>query len=71
MRTVQGGKIKQLDTRNEYQVAVDTMKEVLPYALELFPPQAKALKAKFDSLVAEGFTLEQALEIVKTRPIFE
>ncbi|MHA6258347.1 hypothetical protein ACXYMX_00410 [Sporosarcina sp. CAU 1771] len=71
MKAVEGGKLRKLDTRSEYQKGIDEYKEVLPYAFALFVPQAKGMKAKYDSLVAEGFTTEQALEIVKVRPIFE
>ncbi|MEK5070516.1 hypothetical protein [Sporosarcina sp. FSL K6-1508] len=63
----QGGKVRHLDTRSEGEKMVDSYIEALPSALKLFVPQAKGLKAKYDSLIAEGFTPVQALEIVKTR----
>ena len=71
MQKINGGKLSALDTRNETRKAVDAFLEHLPYALELMPHQAKALKQKYDALVKEGFTKEEALDIVKARPLFE
>lgn len=58
-------------TRVELELMVDQLLEAVPAALRLYPVQAQALKAKYDALVAAGFDAKQALEIVKTRPIFE
>lgn len=53
------------------QDAINAMIEILPEQIQVFALQAEMLKAKQDALVKQGFTEEQALEIVKTRPIFE
>lgn len=58
-------------SRAEMELAVDYMREVLPAQLQVLGLHAEILKAKFDALVREGFTEQQALEIVKSRPIFE
>ncbi|WP_078818535.1 hypothetical protein [Sporosarcina newyorkensis] len=64
-------KIAQIDTRNKYEKSIEHMNEMLPYVIQEWDVKAKFLKKKHDRLIAEGFTEEQALEIVKTRPIFE
>ena len=51
--------------------AVEHMRAYMPEQLELFDVQAQALRAKFVKLKEAGFTDKEALEIVKTRPIFE
>jgi uncharacterized pyridoxamine 5'-phosphate oxidase family protein len=58
-------------TRVEAEIAVDQMIEILPAMLRQVPYQAKVFKAKYDALVKEGFTKEEALDIVKSRPLFE
>ena len=51
--------------------AINHMLSLLPEQIQIYGIQAQALRAKFDALKKEGFTDDQALEIVKTRPIFE
>lgn len=63
--------IAKMDTRNKYEKSIANMWEMLPYATQEWEVKAKFLKAKYDGLVKEGFTEAQALEIVKTRTIFE
>ncbi|WP_100523375.1 hypothetical protein [Mycobacteroides abscessus] len=46
-------------------------REELPFYLEKVKMDAKIYKGRFDSLVNEGFTEVQALEIVKARPLYE
>lgn len=53
------------------QAALDKMRAFMPQQLEIYDIQATALRAKFEKLKAAGFTDKEALEIVKTRPIFE
>lgn len=53
------------------QDAINNMISLLPEQIQIYGIQAQALRAKFDALKKEGFTDARALEIVKTRPIFE
>lgn len=69
MRNV--GRIAQLDTRNKHEKHIDHMKEMLPYVLQEWDVKATFLKKKYDRLIEEGFTEEQAMGIVKARPIFD
>lgn len=63
--------VRKMDTRNKYEKSIQNMWEMLPYVTQEWEVKAKFLKAKYDGLIKEGFTEQQALEIVKTRPIFE
>lgn len=63
----QNGKV----TRIEAELMVDQIREILPAQLQLAPLHAQQIRAKYNALVKEGFTKEEALEIVKSRPIFE
>lgn len=51
----------------ELEMAIDEMKRYLPYQIQMFILNSKALKARFDALKGEGFTDEQSIEIVKAR----
>lgn len=53
------------------QEGIKAIIAIVPEQIKLFSIHAKVLKAKQEALIKEGFTEEQALEIVKTRPIFE
>ncbi|MEV9641752.1 hypothetical protein ABZ756_13710 [Mammaliicoccus sciuri] len=70
-KPVQPKNVTKLDTKNKYEKSIEHMNEMLPYVIQEWDVKAKFLKKKHDRLIAEGFTEEQALEIVKTRPIFE
>lgn len=61
------GKMMQI----EMEIALDQMREVLPSTLEMSKMQMQIIRVKYLELVKEGFTEAQALEIVKTRPLFE
>lgn len=56
---------------NEMAMAIEEMTRNLPYFIQNASIQAKVLKAKYDNLVSQGFTEQQALEIIKTRPLYE
>ncbi|KZN96489.1 MULTISPECIES: hypothetical protein [Aeribacillus] len=58
-------------TNIELEMALDDMKSKLPYFIQNVALNAKLLKAKYDSLLDAGFTDEQAMDIVKTRPLYE
>lgn len=58
-------------SKSDMRKAIEFMGSVMPEQLEFLAIQNKYLKAKYDSLVKEGFTEAQAMEIVKARPIFE
>ncbi|UED78103.1 hypothetical protein [Brevibacillus sp. DP1.3A] len=51
----------------ELQMILDDFINRAPFQIKYFVESAKVYKARFDSLVAAGFTEVQALEIVKTR----
>ena len=55
----------------ELQFANDELRGMLPLWLERVSPIAKMRKAKFDALLAEGFTESQAIEIVAKSPVVE
>lgn len=58
-------------TKIEMEMAIDEMRRNLPFLIQNAALQAEFLKAKYDSLVTQGFTEQQALEIIKTRPLYE
>lgn len=58
-------------TKIEMEMAIDEMRRNLPFLIQNAALQAEFLKAKYDSLVTQGFTEKQALEIIKTRPLYE
>ena len=55
----------------ELQMATDNLKTMLPLVLERQQVIAKVRKEKFDATIAEGFTEQQAIEIVTKTPIIE
>lgn len=58
-------------TKIELEMALDQMEETLPYLIKRQSQNAKLLKAKFDTLIETGFTEQQAIEIIKSRPLIE
>ncbi|MEC1373405.1 hypothetical protein P9D39_03645 [Heyndrickxia oleronia] len=67
MEQITNGKL----TNIEMEMAIDELKRNLPYFIQSTAVTAKVLKAKYDSLVSEGFTEQQAIEIIKVRPLYE
>lgn len=55
-----GGKV------DEYKNLIKTVHEQLPDAIEHLRLIAKMTKAKYDALLKEGFSEEEALELSKT-----
>lgn len=51
----------------EWQMMIDEERQNLPYIIEYLALDSHAMKARYDALVKEGFTADQALEIVKAR----
>ncbi|HZG16946.1 MAG TPA: hypothetical protein VE710_18300 [Candidatus Bathyarchaeia archaeon] len=51
----------------EKQMLLEEIENEMPFQIKLFTETSKVYKARFDSLVAAGFSQEQALEIVKAR----
>lgn len=58
-------------TNIELEMAIDELKRRLPYLIQQTEVSSKVLKGRYDNLVGEGFTKEQALEIIKIRPLYE
>lgn len=58
-------------TNVELEMIVDDLKNKLPYLIQNTAVVAQVMKAKYDNLVSVGFTEKQALEIVKSRPLYE
>ncbi|MBG9548404.1 hypothetical protein [Cytobacillus firmus] len=54
-------------TNIEFQIMIDEMVRNLPYQIEAFKLNAKLIKARYDALKDEGFSEQEALEIVKAR----
>ncbi|PEL75400.1 hypothetical protein CN603_13000 [Bacillus toyonensis] len=53
----------------ELEMILDNFVKALPIQLRMQREISKLFKARFDALVSEGFTEQQALEIVKARGI--
>lgn len=55
----------------EFEMMVDNIKKVIPAQLQLQALHAQVFYRKYMELKAAGFNDQQALDIVKTRPLFE
>lgn len=55
----------------EYEMLKDQMDMELPRAKEMQSYYASILKSKYDALVEQGFTQDQAMQIVCTRPLLK
>ncbi|MDF9529501.1 hypothetical protein [Bacillus cereus] len=53
----------------ELEMILDNFVKALPIQLRMQREISKLFKTRFDALVSEGFTEQQALEIVKSRGI--
>lgn len=60
--------VKPLDTRSDFKKAVDMLKTDLPAQIELVTIQANLAKKQYDALLKEGFTEQQAMQIITTQP---
>lgn len=49
----------------------ETIKNLVPHMIEMSALSAQILFKKFSDLQKEGFSEEQAMQIICTRPIFE
>ncbi|MBD8076471.1 hypothetical protein [Bacillus thuringiensis] len=56
-------------TNIELEMILDNFVKALPMQRRMQREMSKVYKARFDALVSEGFTEQQALEIVKSRGI--
>ncbi|MGX5627082.1 hypothetical protein [Bacillus cereus] len=56
-------------TNIELEMILDNFVKALPIQMRMQREMSKVYKARFDGLVSEGFTEQQALEIVKSRGI--
>lgn len=55
----------------QIQMGMDNIRNLMPHIIEQQKLNAKVHRARFDALVSEGFTENQAIEIVGKRPLFE
>jgi hypothetical protein len=53
------------------EMALDNYISGMPMFIKKAAYDAGLLKAKYDALVGKGFKPEEALEIIKARPLFE
>lgn len=51
----------------ELQIMVDEARRVMPYQTQVLAVNAKMLAARLNALIDEGFTREEAVEIIKAR----
>ncbi|WP_264647956.1 hypothetical protein [Bacillus thuringiensis] len=56
-------------TNIELEMILDNFVKALPMQMRMQREMSKVYKSRFDALVSEGFTKQQALEIVKSRGI--
>ncbi|EEK50736.1 hypothetical protein FO497_29215 [Bacillus cereus ATCC 10876] len=56
-------------TNIELEMILDNFVKALPMQMRMQREMSKLYKARYDALVSEGFTEQQALEIVKLRGI--
>jgi len=62
-------KVREVDfVKNPDKEAMEKLRRALPQLIELEIIRAKVAKAKYDALINEGFTAEQALEMCKQPP---
>ncbi|WP_374964598.1 hypothetical protein [Lysinibacillus sp. RS5] len=55
----------------EIQMMMDNLIKWSPLLMKHYVTTAKLRKSKYDSLIAEGFTEQQAIEIITKTPITE
>ena len=55
----------------QIQMEIDRFRQSLPFLIENLTLTAKVQKARYDSLLQEGFTEVQALKIVIHKPLNE
>ena len=60
--------ITNLDTRTDMKKALDNLKFELENQKELIEIQAELAKKQYDSLLKQGFTEQQVLEIITKQP---
>ncbi|EMN7726844.1 hypothetical protein WB980_000088 [Bacillus cereus] len=56
-------------TNIELEIILDNFVKALPMQMRMQREMSKLYKVRYDALVSEGFTEQQALEIVKSRGI--
>ena len=67
-----GGNLKMINGENKPNLYKESLRNIIENQLEILEYHlitAKLYKSKYDSLIKEGFTREQAMELLKLGPI--
>ena len=63
--------IKTLDTRSEAQKKIDAINSEIPVLIEVAKQSAGIAWAQYSELIKQGFTDQQAIEIITKQPAWK